>query len=215
MQALQALAGSHTPYCAHTTHRAARNVSVRSSCHTLSRRNLAQLKQTSALSRPSRLRCRNSTPGIAWHLITAHDELRVVDTFASHRSCDLTVKAGRITASEPWWEKNNPPNMKSITSVQEMVDAMVSCRPQLDTFRHATMTQLLMGHALCCRQMRATTLSLLTSTRNGVQPAEHSFQRCCFTQAYSIAASMQCSCKRDVHNRPSSWHDVYHHEECN
>jgi len=39
--------------------------------------------------------------------------------------CRLQVSAGRLTSAEPWWEKNNPPNMKSITSVQEMVDAMV------------------------------------------------------------------------------------------
>ncbi len=39
--------------------------------------------------------------------------------------CRLQVNAGRLTSAEPWWEKNNPSNMKSITSVQEMVDAMV------------------------------------------------------------------------------------------
>lgn len=26
---------------------------------------------------------------------------------------------------EPWWERNNPPNMKTITSVQDFVDELV------------------------------------------------------------------------------------------
>ncbi|DBB04658.1 TPA: hypothetical protein ACH3X1_012721 [Trebouxia sp. C0004] len=43
----------------------------------------------------------------------------------------LQVCAGRLTSAEPWWEKNNPPNMKSITSVQEMVDAMADAGDKL------------------------------------------------------------------------------------
>ncbi|KAL3136885.1 hypothetical protein ABBQ32_006497 [Trebouxia sp. C0010 RCD-2024] len=41
------------------------------------------------------------------------------------------VCAGRLTSAEPWWEKNNPPNMKSITSVQDLVDAMADAGDKL------------------------------------------------------------------------------------
>ncbi len=35
------------------------------------------------------------------------------------------VSASRSPPKEPWWEKNNPPNMKGISSVQQFVDELV------------------------------------------------------------------------------------------
>jgi hypothetical protein len=35
------------------------------------------------------------------------------------------VTAARGSSSEPWWEKDSAPNMKQITTVQELVDALV------------------------------------------------------------------------------------------
>ena len=34
--------------------------------------------------------------------------------------------AARGSSSEPWWEKDTAPNMKQITTVQELVDNLVS-----------------------------------------------------------------------------------------
>lgn len=37
------------------------------------------------------------------------------------------VSASRdVPVREPWWERNNPPNMKTITRVQDFVDELVS-----------------------------------------------------------------------------------------
>ena len=35
------------------------------------------------------------------------------------------MRASVVPVSEPWWNKNNPPNMKEVNSVQELVDALV------------------------------------------------------------------------------------------
>ena len=37
----------------------------------------------------------------------------------------LVVSASRSPPKEPWWEKNNPPNMKGVSSVQQFVDELV------------------------------------------------------------------------------------------
>ncbi|CAL5227740.1 g10756 [Coccomyxa viridis] len=36
----------------------------------------------------------------------------------------VVVSASRSPPKEPWWEKNNPPNMKGISSVQQFVDEL-------------------------------------------------------------------------------------------
>lgn len=60
-----------------------------------------------------------------------------VDTFQKyffdllwHLYCrNVVVSASRgAPVKEPWWERNNPPNMKTITSVQEFVDELVRLR---------------------------------------------------------------------------------------
>jgi hypothetical protein len=39
------------------------------------------------------------------------------------------LRAGRDTnVKEMWWERNNPPNMKTITSVQQFVEELVSVK---------------------------------------------------------------------------------------
>lgn len=56
MQTVQALAGSHTPCCAHISSPAAKRASLQCSRSLLTQRSLNQLRQPTALSRSSRLR---------------------------------------------------------------------------------------------------------------------------------------------------------------